>query len=135
MPPEGLGAAAPLSVHAVGGAASKSSANAVVDVGKRVESMGFEHLQTQTEAETTLRMLVALFPEAGAGGTQPTSSSFRWVRPEEVPAHPSGSLLTYRDSLVHEEHLTKVLQDQLGGESHVSLCHALAVRGSVRALL
>ena len=75
----------------------------------------FGHLQTQADAEKTLRMLLALFPEVGHGDTGP--SSFTWIRPDEVPGQQhSRSLLSFSQSLVHEEHLTKVLQDQLTGD-------------------
>lgn len=96
----------------------------------RVRAKEFGHLQTQPDAEAMLSMLVALFAEVGGEGAQVTqdgaaarsggsgggsSSRFAWVRPEDVPASPSRSSLSFRESLVHEDHLTKVLQDQLTG--------------------
>ena len=78
-----------------------------------------EHLQTQQDAQTTLQMLVALFPEGGDSGDG--RSVFTWMRPEDVPAHASLSSLSYRESLVHEEHLTRVLQDRLAGTPRLSV--------------
>ena len=96
----------------------------------------FEHLQTRADAETMLSMLVALFPEGQGGGARGAragaagavgggrssgigGSRFAWVRPEDVPASPSRSSLSFRESLVHEDHLTKVLQEQLAGACSV----------------
>jgi hypothetical protein len=100
----------------------------------RVRAKEFGHLQTRPDAEAMLSMLVALFAEVGGEGAQVTqdgaaagsggsgggrSSRFAWVRPEDVPASPSRSSLSFRESLVHEDHLTKVLQDQLTGVCRV----------------
>ena len=80
----------------------------------------FAHLHSQREAETMLSMLVALFPDQDQDGEGPGESQFTWIRPDEVPAHLSLSSLSFQESLVHEEHLTKVLQDRLAGTHHSS---------------
>ena len=107
----------------------------------RVRAKEFGHLQTQPDAEAMLSMLVALFAEVGGGGAQvkqdgavvgssgsggSSSSRFAWVRPEDVPASPSRSSLSFRESLVHEDHLTKVLQDQLTGVCRVDALPCVA---------
>ena len=78
------------------------------------------HLLPKEDAETMLRMLLALFPETEGD----SKSRFTWLRPDEVPNSYSRSSLTFQGSLVHEEHLTKVLQDQLTGDSRLGHVHA-----------
>ena len=81
----------------------------------------FLHLLPQEDAETKLRMLLALFPEPEGD----SKSQFVWLRPDEVPNILSRSSLTFQGSLVHEEHLTKVLQDQLTGDSQMGHVHVV----------
>jgi hypothetical protein len=83
----------------------------------------YGHLQSREDAEAMLRMLVALFPEPNktrAAHGDDVSSRFAWLRPEDVPASASLCRLSFQKSLVHEEHLTKILQDELDGECESS---------------
>ena len=88
----------------------------VPDTPSAAKDFEHTHLQGRQDAEAMLRMLVALFPETSLQGCKALSSHFTWIRPEDVPANVSLSTLSYRKSLVHEEHLTKILQDELNGE-------------------
>lgn len=95
------------------GAAVIETISGVAAPPKNVE---YGHLQSREDAEATLRMLVALFPEPGAAHGDDVSRQFAWLRPEDVPVSSSLCRLSFQKSLVHEEHLTKVLQDELDGE-------------------
>lgn len=98
-----------------------AAARQAVENGLEMECVKkFAHLHSQREAETMLSMLVALFPDQDQDGEGPGESQFTWIGPDEVPAHLSLSSLTFQESLVHEEHLTKVLQDRLAGTHHSS---------------
>ncbi len=119
-----------------------ADAPAPVGADARSRPKEFEHLQTRADAEAMLGMLVALFPEgqggttrgaraeaagaAGGGISSSSGSRFAWVRPEDVPASRSHSSLSFRQSLVHEDHLTKVLQDQLTGTCSVDSARCAA---------
>ena len=129
----------PAAGQGMDGGAAVLAADAPVPVGAnaRARAKEFEHLHTRADAEAMLGMLVALFPEgqgggargargacggaagAAGGGSNSSGSRFAWVRPEDVPASPSRSSLSFRESLVHEDHLTKVLQEQLAGACSV----------------